>query len=80
MKLLRVFKKVSDNSIVWYHLVVSPVGKDAIFPTTEAQDLQEIPGKMPDGENALGGMPADYYCEEITDEAEFPVELGILTF
>ncbi len=78
MKAVRVFKKVSDGSIVWYHEVIAPEEIIPVFPTTEAQDLQEIPSKMPDGETALGGVPADFYCEVITNENEFPAELGIL--
>lgn len=65
---LRIFYRKSDGQIVWYHETRSPEGLDAICPTTVAQDLAEIPDKMPDGKTALGGVSSDYNGIEVKEK------------
>lgn len=66
-KAIRVFYRISDSEIVWYHLVIAPEGMPALFPNTHEEDLAGIPTNCPGGETPLGGLPGDYACIEEHD-------------
>lgn len=67
MRNLRVFYRKSDNELVWYHETHSPEGVKAVCPSTIEQDLADLPNKMPDGENPLGGSSSDYGSIEVKE-------------